>query len=42
MALLAFDATLANNARDTDYILVTTDTLEKAKAALIADGWTWN
>jgi hypothetical protein len=28
--------------RDTDYILVTTDTLEKAKTALQADGWTWN
>ncbi|RSH78819.1 uncharacterized protein EHS24_001734 [Apiotrichum porosum] len=27
---------------DTDYILITTDTLEKAKTALQADGWTWN
>lgn len=27
--------------RDTDYILVTSDTVDKAKAALSADGWQW-
>ncbi|CAK9783172.1 hypothetical protein CC85DRAFT_300966 [Cutaneotrichosporon oleaginosum] len=26
---------------DTDYILVTSDTLERAKEALAADGWRW-
>jgi hypothetical protein len=27
--------------RDTDYILVTTDTLDAARRALADDGWQW-